>query len=369
MRCAVVMTSQPRSAADVANRQSLKVYSCTNCGDGGLGGWGSDEWEGEWFCSRCWVGWRRSAVAKDAPLQYQLVLDTMPTRPTAFRLPFSTRELIIEFRCQLPDPVRVLECDDDPWCQTVFHRRGEEDPFGARVWPLAYVAAERLLRLGVAGKSVLELGCGCGLVSLASVRAGAWMALATDRSVPNLQLVSASATLLGACDGALAVELFDVTIDALPLPRRGLCHGGNRRIPPYASKCAEWIPEYFDYVVFSDVLYWPIESHYFGVRAAQALHAGSIVIVADCLRQWARFLEGFEAETLRLGMPPQTISPTPVGIPPCVFDWICAETGSTANTTELAPSILVLRPATEPVQWKNDSPMQALGRGRWQDYT
>merc|ERR1719433_389250 len=147
------------------------------------------------------------------------------------------------------------------------------------IWPMSFVAAELVIRRGVAGRSVLELGCGNGLISLALLQAGAQAVLATDRSVPNLQLTAAAAEGVGR--GLFAAELFDVTEEELVLPRRGVCHCMNHRIGPYAAACALWLPEYFDYVVMADVLYDPPCADAFGRRAAQAVAAGSTVVLAD----------------------------------------------------------------------------------------
>merc|ERR1711957_151415 len=106
--------------------------------------------------------------------------------------------------------------------------------------------------LDVLDKTVLELGCGPGLVALAARQAGARAVLATDRSVLNLHLVSASAQLNKA-SGRCAAELFDILQD-LPIPCGSGCLCGNARIGPYGSSIA-WLPDCFDFVTMAEVLH------------------------------------------------------------------------------------------------------------------
>ena len=50
--------------------------------------------------------------------------------------------------------------------------RDERLPYWAQIWPSARVLAARVAQMPGAGRSVLELGCGVGLVSLAAAGAG-----------------------------------------------------------------------------------------------------------------------------------------------------------------------------------------------------
>src|SRR4051794_23103916 len=52
-------------------------------------------------------------------------------------------------------------------------------PYWAECWPSSRVMAERLLAERGAGRTLLELGCGIGLVSIAAAQAG-FEVLATD---------------------------------------------------------------------------------------------------------------------------------------------------------------------------------------------
>jgi len=67
-------------------------------------------------------------------------------------------------------------------------------PYWADLWPSALALAERLLEEDLGGRTVLELGCGLGLSSLAAARQGAEVT-ATDWEDKALAYVEASATL------------------------------------------------------------------------------------------------------------------------------------------------------------------------------
>lgn len=154
----------------------------------------------------------RDSAEGDVSETHRTQNGSVPPQPTIHSLPFSTRELSITLPGQLLTPVRILECRDSQEFDEVFYQSGEEDSTGARIWPLAYTCASEILRLGVVGRSVLELGCGCGLVSVVARHAGAEIVLATDRNLPNLQLVSASMELADV-PGRFAAELFDVSLE------------------------------------------------------------------------------------------------------------------------------------------------------------
>ena len=79
---------------------------------------------------------------------------SIPVQKLAIDLPVAGRLHLLEFQTDAPDGLaRTSDCDD---------------PYGSRIWPTAHSCALRLLELGVAGHSVLELGCGCGMIALAA---------------------------------------------------------------------------------------------------------------------------------------------------------------------------------------------------------
>lgn len=233
-----------------------------------------------------------------------------------------------ELRIHLPrlPPIRLLEAADSNEATRSFQKQGENDPFGSKAWPSAYLVAERLLP-EVCGRSVLELGCGTGLVSIAAQVGGAKSVLATDRARQNLDCAQKSAKLNGI---ELDVEVFDVTSD-LPLP------------------CKKF--KAFDFVVFSDVLYWPAEAKAFARRAAEAYCAGSTVIVADPGRRREDFLCTLQME-LESHMDPESVPrilPQPTKFPDHVFDWVSKEVQTASSLFCQEPFILTLRPTTSDV--------------------
>ena len=107
--------------------------------------------------------------------------------------------------------------DEDAFTQDEFL------PYWAEVWPSGIALARYVSGLDVAGKRVLELGCGLALPSLAAAAAGADV-LATDWSADALELVRRNAdanhvrlrTALVRWDAAIAVEpdQFDLVLAA-----------------------------------------------------------------------------------------------------------------------------------------------------------
>src|SRR4051812_31819315 len=74
--------------------------------------------------------------------------------------------------------------------------RGEEAPYWAELWPCARRLAGALCERELAGRRVVELGCGLGLPSLVAAARGADV-LATDVERAALGCVCQSATGLG----------------------------------------------------------------------------------------------------------------------------------------------------------------------------
>jgi predicted nicotinamide N-methyase len=130
--------------------------------------------------------------------------------------------------------------------------RDERLPYWADVWPSSLVLAERVLGERGAGRTLLELGCGVGVVAVAAGRAG-----------------------------------FDVTVsdyyeDALAFARVNLARDGHDA----RAALLDWralpddLPRY-DVVLASDVLY---ERPYAALVAeviARALAPGGVALIAD----------------------------------------------------------------------------------------
>lgn len=261
----------------------------------------------------------------------------------------AVHELQIPLR-SLRCPLRVLEVLDSEEATRSYKSAGNSDPFGAKVWPASHVVAERLLMEGVQGCSVLELGCGSGLVSIAAAVGGASFVLATDLVRANVDHVQESA-LLNHC--ALHAEVFDVTSE-YPLPSRGSRFCVDSKTGRYHPECAEDLPEVFDYLVFSDVLYWPTEAAAFGRRAAQAYAAGTTVLIADPGRRKNDFLRFFREELRDLAVEPWPVVDAVPYTPPDL-QWLSAEVRTASSLFCQEPFELILRPprkVTSPVRYE-----------------
>ena len=105
-----------------------------------------------------------------------------------------------------------------PWPVSVAHPRRAEDlideddyarderlPYWAELWPSARALADELARRDLAGRRVVELGCGVGLPAIVAALAGA-RALATDWYREALAFVDANAAQAGARVATMLVD-------------------------------------------------------------------------------------------------------------------------------------------------------------------
>lgn len=94
------------------------------------------------------------------------------------------------YRPQLPEALRAGREYLDP---------DEQLPFWAEPWPSGLALAAELDsgRIDVAGRTVLELGCGLGVVGITAARAGAASVTMTDIDPQALRFAAASARLNG----------------------------------------------------------------------------------------------------------------------------------------------------------------------------
>lgn len=150
--------------------------------------------------------------------------------------------------------------------------RDERLPYWAEIWPSARVLAERTLRQRGAGRTLLELGCGSGLVSTCAALAG-FDVTASDYYDDAVRFARVNASRNGA-------TIRGVTLDWRALP----------------SELAR-----FDVVVASDVLY---ERPYGALVArvvARTLIDGGVAVIADPGRVGrADFLTALRAESLEV---------------------------------------------------------------------
>ena len=137
------------------------------------------------------------------------------------------------------------------------------DPYGAVLWPAAWAVARHLLlstqqspKLPLQGLSILELGTGTGLVSLAAALGGADRVFATDYEDLALLLTRYAAdNFHSSISPAIETCLVDLC-DTTPLPPA-------------------------DIVVAADVMYEPQTGIALAHRVVEALDRGSRVIIGD----------------------------------------------------------------------------------------
>ena len=91
---------------------------------------------------------------------------------------------------------------------------------GGVLWPGSRAAAEALAELSLAGRTVVEIGAGTGLCSLAAASMGAAEVVATDASPGVLELIEAAAAAQDL--GVVRTQVFDFLGDVAASPVRGV---------------------------------------------------------------------------------------------------------------------------------------------------
>lgn len=168
-----------------------------------------------------------------------------------------------------------LELEEDETDDSKEKRIAEGDPYGAVLWPAAwavsnYLLSEPELRDNLTSLSILELGTGTGLVSIAAAMGGAKAVLATDYEPLALHLTRYASENLNDKSAArssspspkiIETELLDLcALEAQPLPieAKGV-----------------------DVVVAADIMYEPKTGIAMAHRAVEALKKNCRVIVGD----------------------------------------------------------------------------------------
>lgn len=152
--------------------------------------------------------------------------------------------------------------DDDQWWN-------EDNPYGAKPWPAALQSANLLSKYKhyIQNKTLVELGCGTGLVSIVAAAMNGAHVVATDVSPLALSLVQEGwkeTTRLERSDrikGTLETRIFDI-MSSEPLPIQ--ITEGTQAI-----------------VVATAMLYQPQLAQALARRVAQAFEKGAWIIVGD----------------------------------------------------------------------------------------
>jgi predicted nicotinamide N-methyase len=178
-------------------------------------------------------------------------------------LPPTLSRRVVDVQLATGISISVVEVADWEW----WEKQSNDDssnPHGAKLWPAA-VACARFITARpqlLEGKSVLELGCGNGLCSLAAARAGASSVLATDLSTDALGLTRE------ACE-----------LNALPALQTMPFDVGSREPLPAA-----------DVVVCADMLYDETLAKLVARRVVEASKKGAWVIVGTDLQRGPRYV-------------------------------------------------------------------------------
>lgn len=91
------------------------------------------------------------------------------------------------------EPLSILKpSNSDDLISEADYVRDERLPYWADVWPSSLILATRLANAPGAGRTLLELGCGLGIVSIAAMRAG-FDVLSTDYYEDALRFTRANA--------------------------------------------------------------------------------------------------------------------------------------------------------------------------------
>lgn len=186
----------------------------------------------------------------------------LPRRATPLRMMaisgVERRRVPVELGGDPPLTLHVDEVADWAWWDRESGASGS-NPYGAKLWPAALAIAEHLAALpapALQGLSVLELGCGNGLCSMAAAARGASRVVASDLSADALQL-----TREAVARQQLSVETLQLDLGDRDTP-----------LPPA------------DLVIAADLLYDDTLAAYVATRVAEAVQRGSWVIVGDARR-------------------------------------------------------------------------------------
>jgi predicted nicotinamide N-methyase len=193
-------------------------------------------------------------------------------------IPKVGRVVVLEATAEAQDVLVNLALDDIPSAKGG-PQLNAGDPYGSVLWPAAYAVAAKIMedssyKSTLETMTVVELGTGTGLVSLALSRAGAKEVIATDYEEIPLRLLEYAAIHLNE-NCQIDCRLLDMKDYETPLPVA-------------------------DLVVAADIMYEPKTGIAMAKRALEALNAGARVIVGDSPGRPGR--KAFLEELDRLGI-------------------------------------------------------------------
>jgi predicted nicotinamide N-methyase len=217
------------------------------------------------------------------------------------------------------------------------------DIYGAVLWPASLAIASHLLTaVNIRDLTVLELGAGTGLVSMAACAGGARHVLATDYERIPLQLLQYAATNL---NPNISFSSDDTDSDSNSRSNNGGAEGVVLECKLLDMCDTKTVLPYADWVVAADIMYEPATGRAMAVRALEALQNGSRVLIGDSPGRAGRpaFLQELERLGVKGAAFVDTVGSTVTGER---HELICGK-GSTTNSREpqeLTVAIMELDP-------------------------
>lgn len=245
---------------------------------------------------------------------------------------------VLEATAESQEELVRMALDEDAPVHLNQHTLKSGDPYGAVLWPAASAIANYILTttfpqsqdhrsplFPLRGMSILELGTGTGLVSIAAYLGGASRVIATDYEEIPLRLLRYASSKLNQISA-------------------GEGEGQNPVNTAYLDMCDYVTPlPMADLVVAADIMYEPKTGRAMARRASEALKRGSRVVIGDSpgrpgrpafIEELRRLLPGIKAEfvdtvgmtctgdrhELICGKGSESVSETPKRLPVAVMD-------------------------------------------------
>lgn len=223
-------------------------------------------------CKTTFLGWSKDTYDSSST-NLNHVVHGVECVEVPMDIPSIGRVVVLEATAAAQDELVNLALDEESQSDKQLNAG---DPYGSVLWPAAYAVAAKIMedpsyKSTLRSTTVLELGTGLGLVSLALSLAGAKRVIATDYEEIPLRLMEYAAKNLNGVTGQIEYSLLDMRDYESKLPTA-------------------------DLVVAADIMYEPKTGIAMAKRAVEALKLGAKVLVGDSPGRPGRkaFLEELE---------------------------------------------------------------------------
>jgi predicted nicotinamide N-methyase len=164
-------------------------------------------------------------------------------------------------------------------------QEGHEDPFFCAIWPSSLFLARALLATPalVAGKRVVDVGCGLGVAGVAAALAGAQSTMLCDRNT----FACSFALLTAAANGLFPTPLADTAAAGERQLPSSLPHAGSAGMGSVSALELDWhtppaaLRAAFDVMLCADVLYDATAAEPVAALALHLLAPGGTLVLAD----------------------------------------------------------------------------------------